>query len=201
MLNLNALAKQIYENAVSKGFYDTPPSVGTRFMLIISEASEALEADRKGKRASLAAYDIYKRDSGFDVDSFKNHVKDTLEDEIADVVIRVLDYCGYSGIDISHIEERLEESLGVIKGTIAERLEEELSTETISEMLLSITGKVYYASVSAKIEDIEDVRTELGEVIDECFCIAALDGFDLIRHIELKMQYNSTRERMHGKKY
>ena len=188
MKDLNVLAKQIHENAKAKGFYETPPSIGIRFMLIVSEASEALEADRKGKRASIEAYELYKRDSGFDLDSFKNHIKDTVEDEIADIVIRVLDYCAFAGIDLSHIEDDIQEGLDAYAGTIAERL-------------LSITGKAYYSSVSAESEDFEDLRTELGEVIDECFCLSFSEQFDLMRHIELKMQYNATREHLHGKKY
>jgi hypothetical protein len=66
--DLKQLATAIHANAVAKGFYENPPNIGTRFMLIISEASEALEADRKGKRASLEAYELYNHDSCFCVD-------------------------------------------------------------------------------------------------------------------------------------
>jgi hypothetical protein len=103
-------------------------------------------------------------------------------------VIRTLDYCAFAGIDVSHIEDDIMECLDGYPGIIAERL-------------LSISGSIYYASVSANVEDFEDVRTELGEVIDKCFCLSVSEGFDLIRHIKLKMAYNQTRAYKHGKAY
>ena len=40
--------------------------------------------------------------------AFKNNIKDSYEDEIADAVIRLLDHCGYRGIDIDwHINQKL----------------------------------------------------------------------------------------------
>ena len=52
---INELAKQIYENAVSKGFYDDgkATNIGERLCLIHSEVSEALEADRKKRYTNL----------------------------------------------------------------------------------------------------------------------------------------------------
>ena len=50
MKELNDLAKQIHQNAKDKGFWDSPRNTGEIFMLIISEASEALEAHRRGRR-------------------------------------------------------------------------------------------------------------------------------------------------------
>lgn len=39
---------------------------------------------------------------------FREHVKDTVEDEIADAIIRLLDLSGYMGIDIdAHVGAKL----------------------------------------------------------------------------------------------
>lgn len=35
----------------------------------------------------------------------------------------------------------------------------------------------------------------------DLFTLAEVMGFDLMEHIRLKMEYNKTRERLHGKKY
>lgn len=41
-------------------------------------------------------------------DFFTTYVKDTFEDELADVIIRVLDLCAFKGIDIeSHIKAKM----------------------------------------------------------------------------------------------
>ena len=49
-ISLNELAKTIHNDAAARGFYDRPPEFGTNLMLVVSELSEALEADRKGYR-------------------------------------------------------------------------------------------------------------------------------------------------------
>ena len=56
MKQLNDLAKQIHQNAKDKGFWDSPRNTGEIFMLIISEASEALEAHRKVRKADLKQF-------------------------------------------------------------------------------------------------------------------------------------------------
>lgn len=50
---INKLAKEAYENAKRKGFYDKPIEMGTRISLIHSEISEALEADRNDRYCDL----------------------------------------------------------------------------------------------------------------------------------------------------
>lgn len=44
---INELAYEIYENNVKKGFYDDEKNIGEMIALVQSEASEALECDRK----------------------------------------------------------------------------------------------------------------------------------------------------------
>ena len=115
---LNYLSKQIHENAKSKGFYDKEKNTGEMLCLIHSEVSEALEADRKNFYtniseiklkgladanfgASFCQEDVFK-------DFFTNCVKNTFEDELADVIIRVLDLCAFKNIDIeSHIKAKM----------------------------------------------------------------------------------------------
>lgn len=92
-MDLNELASQIYEANKAKGFWDKERNVGEVLMLIVSEIGEACEAHRKGRKADLEAYDSMNA-------SFAESIKDTFEDELADAVIRILDYCGGTGIDI-----------------------------------------------------------------------------------------------------
>jgi NTP pyrophosphatase (non-canonical NTP hydrolase) len=70
-------------------------------MLIVSELSEALEADRKDKRANLNKY--YQGIAHGDI--YETYIKGTFEEEIADTFIRLFDLCGHLNIDIEkHIE-------------------------------------------------------------------------------------------------
>ena len=108
---LNDAAQQIHKAAKEKGFWDKPRETGTLLMLCVSELSEALEADRKGKRARIDDYikgyshqdNLQQKTAGFEL-----HIKDSFEDELADTIIRILDLCGAKGIDIErHINLKL----------------------------------------------------------------------------------------------
>ena len=110
MNNLNELAKQLHEKAKAKGFWDEQRETGTLLMLMVSELSEALEADRKDKHTNKNTLVklLYENDPTQFVSVFQNDVKDTFEDEIADVFIRLLDFIAQREIDIeSHIELKM----------------------------------------------------------------------------------------------
>jgi NTP pyrophosphatase (non-canonical NTP hydrolase) len=121
-MDLNALAKQIFEANKAKGFHDEEKETGTYLMLCVSELAEALEADRNKNYANISAFnealakDLDLGQEQFNAlysDAFKTHMKDTLEDEMADALIRILDYCGLKGIDIqTHMEAKLRYNSG-----------------------------------------------------------------------------------------
>lgn len=107
MNNIKTLAQRCHETAKAKGFWESD-NVGEKLMLIVSEVSEACEADRKTDDAMhsrvLANFVSGHSDDAVFIELFEGLVKDTFADELADVVIRVFDLAAYKGIDIeSHI--------------------------------------------------------------------------------------------------
>lgn len=99
------------ENAV-KGFWDEPRTVGMILALINSEISEALEAARKDRFTKFFP-NFEECDSPQEYATvFETVIKDTYEDELADVVIRMLDMFG--------MKEMKDES-GILDFTIPEK--------------------------------------------------------------------------------
>lgn len=103
MGQINDLAKQVMINAANKGWYldGGGSNMGERLALIHSELSEALEADRNERYAvdTARGFEIIKDDAEFK-EWFETYIKNTFEDEIADVVIRCLDTAEYMGFDL-----------------------------------------------------------------------------------------------------
>ena len=115
------LQKKVHLNAKHKGFYDKlPMNTGEQLMLVTSELGEALEADRNRRFADWNGFDEVVFDpqfkgwgSGFLNDHFENFIKDTFEDELADVVIRIMDMAEFRGIDLElHIWAKMAYNAG-----------------------------------------------------------------------------------------
>ena len=194
MKELNDLAKAIHQNAKDKGFWDSPRNTGEIFMLIISEASEALEAHRKGRKADLKKFALPNNGNVTDEQwfkiSFENCVKDTTADEIADVVIRILDYCASQEIEIKP---------ALLSTTLIS-----LDSDNFGAALFQICGEIQRAGEYALTNDIWKIEKSKDNIHSTLTLIIQLcdrEQIDLLKHIELKMKYNATRERMHGKAY
>ncbi len=109
-MTIQEYINRAHANARNKGFWDVKFNLGEKLMLIVSEIGEALEADRKGRRMTKSVIeDVYNLIENKDFSEyFEVHGKDTFEDEICDVFIRLFDLCGGMDIDIEkHIEMKM----------------------------------------------------------------------------------------------
>lgn len=124
MTSIAELSKQIHENAKAKGFWDKERNLGEMLMLIVSEVSEAMEADREDnyydpetkyrKRKDLTrngaqwAFDIVDENPEAWSNWFLAEVKNSFEDELADAMIRILDLAYSRNIDLEwHIKAKM----------------------------------------------------------------------------------------------
>lgn len=112
-MTLNKWVKEIHENAVAHGWWDDPRSFGDIVALCHSELSEALEEFREGRNETWyeclnhEAGCLYgERCTGCGISSkdspchYRSKKPEGIEVELADCIIRILDYCGHAGIDI-----------------------------------------------------------------------------------------------------
>lgn len=181
-MNYYEQAKEVHANAVAKGFWDKQHSNEHYFMLVITKLSDAVHAHRKGRTASIPEGIEDFPDKAF-IASFERNIKGTVEDELADTQIRLLDLYGYlieeaaKDIDLSKDVDENYELLGF--------------TEWVYETVC------YLCESEVLSPDIDKVYNGLCCIRD----IAERLGIDLERHILLKVRYNATRPRLHGKKY
>lgn len=178
---LNALRDECYKIACDHGFHAVRYRPQHFLCLVISELMEAVEADRKDKHADLLMFKQANEVFTFS-GAFEHCIKDTVEDELADAAIRILDLAGVLGENIgmrywSAVNQHQEDTVDYYRKNSS-------FTEVIYRIVSLLTYPVRY-----------------GEAMYMLFVLAELMGFDLMQHIELKMKYNRTREYKHGKRY
>ena len=190
-INLNELRNIAYKTACEHGFHDKRLSEEHYLCLVISELMEAVEADRKGKRADRESFkSSYEDEEPHDDVNFKycfeKYIKDTISDELSDAVIRLLDLAGLRGISL-------------------ESASNDINSEYIDDIAcmysqLSFTEAIYSIFIKP-IVDYKYLSTIINEMIFSIFALAKHLDIDLLWHIEQKMRYNELRPKLNEKKY
>ena len=173
----NELRDRAYQCACEHGFHDKEYSDAHWLMLIVSEMAEAVDADRKGKKANIDAFErLYSgSDSKF---GYEKLIKGSVGEELSDIVIRCLDYAGLKKINV---EGRIILSYTVTK------------------------NKSFIENMYAIVKDIVNYKYSQEELINYAFRqvlrVAEFYNIDLLWHIEQKMKYNESRPMLNGKLY
>lgn len=178
-----------YKCACEHGFHDVERSNSHWMMLVVSEVGEMVEADRKNRHANPKGFETC---VGLTYnDRFKNYVKDTLEDELADVCIRLLDFCGTRGIEPENFRSHL--------------IDDYMSTWNDMFGSESVCEQCYELVKGICLIDDNSIQQDVAEIVCAamffCYCFAEYHGIDLEWHIEKKIEYNESRPVRHGKGY
>ena len=180
---LAKLQQRIWEIATAHGWHEKPISTAQYCGLIMTEMAEAIEADRNGRRADMESFN--ERMSNLDgsdecfKEMYKRYIKGSIEEEFADVVIRVLD------------------------------MAQEVHGDRMRWLGYYPWGQVYHEDKSFIenawyfIREILNWGTmNISDSVSFMFDWAQDLGIDLWQHIEWKMKYNELRPYKHGgKKY
>ena len=193
MRNYNELIEEAHGNAIERGFYPEGENknIGELLMLIVSELGEALEAHRCGRFAlknettyfvTMFTLDNVKKDHIW-ISEFESKIKDTFEDEIADVFIRLFDLCGNLGIENLYSQDDIY-----------------VDHKNIGNLLLRCT--TFICNIfHAYLWDKKRLDIEISRNINYLSWLCEIWDIPIEKHIKAKMAYNRTREHKHGKQY
>ena len=176
------LIERVRMNSKDKGFHEGELSLEHKLMLIISEVSEAVEADREGRLAQPMPDNWQAmNDEDFKM-TFLRNVKDSLEDELADVVIRMMD----SGL--------IDKTKAIVTPDVF----------TIAKSFPPVgKGLAFVEQACHLVESIVfgGIVNDLTRACQIVYYLARQLDIDLVTHIRMKMRYNAMRPRLHGKAY
>lgn len=183
---LNALKERAYKIAVAHGFHeDIKPNV-YYLGLVMSEMGEAINADRKGDHADTKGFE-----DGLakfpPMDCFNAYIKDTVEDEIADVVIRLLDFAGMKDYNLVSFE--IPHAEYGIKKSFAEY--------GLPGILFRLNGWF----IDPTLDNVDATVSAVISFLSDSFGVMTGSDKDLWWFVERKMQYNELRPKLNGKKY
>jgi NTP pyrophosphatase (non-canonical NTP hydrolase) len=195
--DLNALRDRAYSIAKAHGFHEKEYSDETYLMLIIAEIAEAVNADRKNYHARIKEFEDWQKEWNKELkdcpysehytannfkDHFKAYINESVESELADVAICILDFAGDKGINFEEYD---------ILGCDNNFCGDNSFCEKCYYLCRLVGNNMNYIKLEHKIK----------VILADVFSLAQRCNIDLFRFIDLKMKYNELRPYKNGKKY
>lgn len=191
---IKEFTERAYRTACEHGFHDKELPVEHLMMLVVSEIGEMVEADRKNRHAQRTAIE-YCTNHPEEIDQkswctyFERDIKDTVEDELADVTIRIFDFCGTFGLDVPAFD-----NVDDLAANWKELFSDAMLTENAFALVQLCSG-VFNELPKNELSNC------MGQILYFIHFWASHLNIDLVWHVENKLRYNESRERLHGKKY
>ena len=210
-MTIQEMMQEAHEDAITKGFAGKIPRNQKEVLqLILSEIGEAQEAHRSDKRADLKAFE--EDDKQFSSKRFLHYIKDSYEDELADILIRIGNYLREFNIDedfdntFSNTVAGISDKAGEV--IYSNKLPDIDIAEYINNILEHIPEEPYNTgeclfNISCNIVGSYNASPahRLADAVIDILRLAAMENIDLEKHVRYKMDYNKTRPHLHGKKY
>ena len=189
---VDELAKRIHEQNLNLGYWDKPNSFDMQLNLVTSEVFEFFEAHRKGGSVHGGVeniilghleYEDNKINRGIYLSEYKEYIKGTMEEELADIYIRCLDWAYWLN----------ENEANVRYGTSGLGLNE-LNIQKIIRSMVQALSNMDEFEEERSFEGIAFVMNAVVEICHEM-------KIDLKNHVLLKLRYNLIKGRDKSKKY
>ena len=183
MGKLNNLVTESYTIAKEHGWHDEERSVSALTLLMQSEVAEIIEEYRKHKGITEIWYEVHHDTDGchYTTTGKPGDKPCGIPVEIADLVIRIADYCGKYNID-------LESFVNIGPRPIADANFEEW------------LARINYALSKAWSDHVLGVAFWVSAAASYSFALAQAFGIDLWAAIDEKTAFNRTRPYRHGNK-
>lgn len=195
LTQLNQLRDAIHANAVAKGFYEEIHPDEHYLALIIEEIGEAITADRNGERAEMEEFQLALSQGKDFQNIYGLFIKGSLEEELADIAIRLLDFAGHKEIDLSQGKDFLK-FYSITSGKAIKDTTQEFKDKGFAAVMFTLT-KSLSDIANPKLDPAETLANNL-MYLD---ILAQALNINLLYHIHQKMAYNATRPYKHGKAY
>lgn len=191
MENIETMKREIHENAVAHGWWESDRSFGEICALIHSELSEALEEYRSG---NPNIYVITPQGiTPITPEDWNGEKPEGIAVELDDAVIRILDYMGKEGIEYCTEADDVFEDypLALINGDFG---------DFIARCHSDISDAYIRADVEDEYGDLFSKAAALSVCIRRIETWFEAKGLDLAEIIAVKHQYNKSRSYRHGGK-
>lgn len=185
-MDLQKLSQEAFETAKAHSWHDNELPDEHWLMLIITEIAEAVQADRKNLHAntdvfkSLTPYNanVSYSDTKF-IHLFSIFIKNSVEDELCDIIIRCLDLAALRGISLQYVDEFLAGGVNAI-------------TDPFPIVMYHLCEELTLYK--------ECLCEKLNAVIALIIAYCRQNGIDIDFFVEQKMRFNKLRDYKHGNK-
>lgn len=191
-MSMNKFAQEVHQNAVAHGWWDDPRTFGEIISLCHSELSEALEEVRANRPMMY-----FVETNGFvvsDMSERKGEKPEGISVELADCIIRVLDYFGKEELDTDAL---LLQARTTIMCDVPCRVYDASLGDCIARwhLLLSLAYSCWCRASGSYAAALRMARCvcEIQEWAEE-------NGVDMEMALDIKHAYNKTRPYRHGGK-
>ena len=186
-MNFDELAQEAFATAKAHGWHDTEQPDEHWLMLIITEIAEAVQADRKDRHTDIGLFkallETYANDDAVFKYEFETHVKNGVEDELANIIIRCLDLIAMRGKGV-YVDEYMAKYLH-------DFLKRKPSFPEVAYELCKF---------AVSTDESIGLSERIGGIISLVTSYCKQKDIDIDFFVEQKMRYNKLRAYKHGNK-